>query len=221
MTPRRGRPRLHPAEKGDIIASLIDLVTSQLGSGGLSAIAGQLGIGQDRAQSAVQTGLSVLTGALARNAAKPKGAAKLDQALAKDHDGSIFERIGDFLGNAAAGPGAGILGHVLGKQQNSVTAAIGQQAGLNPQQSTSLLVTLAPLLMGALGKMRAQQGLDAGGVATALATEKDQIQQGASGGLGSLLSMVGGAGGAAALLGKAAGFAKGLIGKKGKKKAKK
>lgn len=184
-------------------------MTSQLGSGGLSAIAGQLGIGQDKAQGAVQTGLSVLTGALARNTARPAGAASLDQALAKDHDGSIFERVGDFLGSAASGPGAAILGHVLGKKQGSVTAAVGQQTGLSAQQSSSLLVTLAPLVMGALGKMKSQQGLDASGVAGALATESRQIQQGASGGLGGLLSMVSG-GGAAGLLGKLTG----LFGKK-------
>ena len=182
---------------------------SQLGSGGLSAIAGQLGIGQDKAEGAVQTGLSVLTGALARNAAKPAGAASLDQALAKDHDGSIFDKIGDFLGNAASGPGGAILSHALGRQQDSVTAAVGRQTGLSAEQSSSLLVTLAPLVMGALGKMKAQQGLDASGVAGALATEKAQIEQGASGGLGGLLSMVGG-GGAAGIM----GFLKGLFAKK-------
>lgn len=190
------------------------MVKSQLGSGGLSAIAGQLGIGSDKAEGAVQTGLSVLTGALARNTAKPAGAASLDQALAKDHDGSIFERIGDFLGNAGAGPGGAILGHVLGRQQGSVTAAVGQQTGLSPQQSSNLLTTLAPLVMGALGKMKAQQGLDASGVAGTLATEKAQIEQNASGGLGNLLGMVGGNGGAAGLLGKVLGFLKGLLGKK-------
>ena len=209
MTRRLPRPRLGRTEKGDAIASLIDLVKSQLGSGGLSAIAGQLGVGQDKAEGAVQAGLSVLTGALARNAAKPSGAASLDQALAKDHDGSIFDKIGDFLGSAASGPGAAILGHVLGKKQGTVTAAVGQQTGLSAQQSSSLLVTLAPLVMGALGKMKAQQGLDASGVAGALATEKKQIEQSASGGLGSLLSMVSG-GGAASLLGKLMG----LFGKK-------
>jgi hypothetical protein len=209
LTRRFPRPRLGRTEKGETIAGLIDVVTSQLGSGGLSAIADQLGIGQDKAPGAVQTGLSVLTGALARNTARPAGAASLDQALAKDHDGSIFERIGDFLGSATSGPGAAILGHVLGKKQGSVTAAVGQQTGLSAQQSSSLLVTLAPLVMGALGKMKSQQGLDASGVAGALATESRQIQQGASGGLGGLLSMVSG-GGAAGLLGKLTG----LFGKK-------
>ena len=214
MTRSPVRPRLGRTQKGDTIASLIDLVKSQLGSGGLSAIAGQLGIGQDKAEGAVQTGLSVLTGALARNAAKPAGAASLDQALAKDHDGSIFDKIGDFLGNAGAGPGGAILGHVLGRQQPTVTAAVGQQTGLSPQQSSNLLATLAPLVMGALGKMKAQQGLDASGVAGALATEKQQIEQSASGGLGGLLSMVSGSGGAGGLLGKLMGFVKGLLGKK-------
>jgi hypothetical protein len=92
----------------------------------MSAIAGQLGISQDKAPGAVQTALSVLTGAVARNAAKPKEAASLDTALAKDHDGSILGRVQDFIGNAAGGPGAGIFGHVLGRKQPVVTAAIGQ-----------------------------------------------------------------------------------------------
>ena len=161
----------------------------------------------------MQAGLSVLTGALAKNAAKPSGAASLDAALAKDHDGSIFDKIGDFLGNTGSGPGAAILGHVLGKKQETVTAAVGQQTGLSPQQSSNLLVTPAPLVMGALGKLKAQQGLDASGVAGALATEKSQIEQGASGGLGGLLSMVSG-GGAGGLLGKLLGSVKGLFGKK-------
>lgn len=180
----------------------------------MAAIAGQLGIGQDKAQGAVQTGLSVLTGALANNAARPSGAAALDTALAKDHDGSIFDKIGDFLGNAAAGPGAAILGHVLGRKQDPVAAAIGQQTGLSSQQSGNLLITLAPLVMGALGKMKAQQGLDASGVAGALAAEQQQIQQSAPSGLAGLLGMVGGAGGAAGFLGKLMGFLKGLFGKK-------
>ena len=206
--------RLRTAETGEIIASLIDLVTSSLGSGGMSAIAGQLGISQDKAPGAVQTALSVLTGAVAKNAAKPKGAASLDTALAKDHDGSILGRAQDFIGNAAAGPGAGILGHVLGRKQPVVTAAIGQETGLSKEQTGNLLTTLAPLLMGALGKAKQEQGLDASGLSGMLAGEAKQIEQGASGGLGSLLGMVGGTGGLMGLLGKALPFLKGLLGRK-------
>ncbi len=162
----------------------------------------------------MQTALSVLTGALAKNAAKPKGAASLDAALAKDHDGSILDEAGDFLGNPAAGPGSAILGHVLGRKQAPVAAAVGRETGLSKEQSGNLLTTLAPLLMGALGKAKQEQGLNPSGLASMLSGESKQIQQGASGGLGNLLGMVGGAGGAMGLLGKAAPFLKGLLRKK-------
>jgi hypothetical protein len=189
-------------------------VTSKLGSGGMSAIAGQLGIGQDQAPGAVQTALSVLTGAIAKNAAKPKGAAALNQALAKDHDGSILDKVQDLIGNPGSGPGAAILGHVLGKKQPAVTSALSRETGLSSQQTGNLLTTLAPILMGALGKTKQEQGLDTSGLAGMLAGESRQIQQNASGGLGNLLGMVGGAGGALGLLGKAGPFVRGLLGKK-------
>ena len=189
-------------------------MTSKLGSSGLSAIAGQLGVGQDKASGAVQTALSVLTGAVAQNASKPKGAAALDAALAEDHDGSILDKVGDFLANASAGPGPAILGHVLGRKQSTVTAAVGQETGLNQQQTGSLLATIAPLLMGALGKTKQEQGLDAPGLAGMLAGETQQVQQNASGGLGKLLGMVGGSGGLMGLVGKALPFLKNFLGGK-------
>lgn len=196
------------------MAGIIDLVTSKLGSGGMGAIASQLGIGQDQAPGAVTAALSVLTGAMAKNAAKPEGAASLNAALEKDHDGSILDKVQDFIGNAGAGPGAGILGHVLGKKEPAVTTAIGRETGLNKAQTTGLLTTLAPLLMGALGKMKREQGLDSSGVAGALAGQTEEIQQNASGGLGKLMGMVGGAGGLMGILGKALPFVKGFLGRK-------
>jgi hypothetical protein len=189
-------------------------VTSKRGSGGLGGIAGQLDISEDKAPGAVQTALSVLTGAVARNATKPESAAALDRARAKDHDGSILDRAGEILDSPAAGPGAGILGHVLGKKQPTMAVAIGRETGLSKEQTGNLPATLAPLLMGALGKAKQEQGLDASGPSGMLAGEAKQIRQSASGGLGNLLGMVGGAGGLMGLLGKAAPFLKGLFGKR-------
>jgi hypothetical protein len=164
----------------------------------------------------VSTALSALTGALANNAAKPKGANALDQALAEDHDGSILGKIGDFLGDVSSGPGAGILSHVLGRKQSAVEVAIGQETGLPKEKVSNLLVTVAPLLMGALGKQKQEQGLDAAGIAGLLSGQSMQIQQQASGGLGGIMSLVGAAG-SSGLLGKLIDFIKGLFG--GKKKS--
>jgi hypothetical protein len=189
------------------------MVTQQLGGGGLGQIAGMLGTDEDGASSALTTALGALTGALARNSSEPKGAAALDAALEKDHDGSIFDNLGGFLGDVASGPGAGILGHVLGRQQNAVSSEIGNQSGLNLSQVTGLLQTVAPLLMGALGKQKREQGLDAGGLAGLLAGEKAKVEESASGGLSSLLGMID-AGAAMGFLAKAASMLGGLFGGK-------
>lgn len=188
-------------------------MTQQLGAGGLGRIAGMLGTSEEGASSAITTALGALTGALARNSSEPKGAAALDGALQRDHDGSIFDNLGGFLGNVASGPGAGILGHLLGKQQPAVTQEISTQTGLNLSQATGLLQTVAPLLMGALGRKKQEEGLDAGGVAGLLAGEKAKVEESASGGLGSLLSMID-AGSAMGFLGKAASMLGGLFGRK-------
>jgi hypothetical protein len=189
------------------------MVTGQLGAGGLGQIAGMLGTNEEGASSALTTALGVLTGALARNTSEPEGAAALDAALEKDHDGGIFNDLGGFLGNIASGPGAGILGHVLGGQEKAVSSEIGKQSGLDASQVTGLLQTVAPLLMGALGKKKREEGLDAGGVAGLLAGEKEKVEESASGGLSSLLGMID-ADSAMSFLGKAAGMLGGLFGRK-------
>ena len=189
------------------------MVTQQLGGGGLGQIAGMLGTDENGASSALTTALGALTGALARNSSEPKGAAALDAALEKDHDGSIFDNIGGFLGNVASGPGAGILSHVLGRQQSAVADEIGNQSGLSLSQVTGLLQTVAPLLMGAIGKKKQEEGLDAGGIAGLLAGEKAKVEESASGGLSSLLGMID-AGAAMGFLAKAAGMLGGLFGGK-------
>jgi len=174
------------------MAGILDMVLGQLGGSGLSAIAGQLGTSDSGARSAVSTAVGVLTGAMAMNTAKPQGAQALDTALAKDHDGSIFGDLGGFLGNIASGPGAGILGHVLGGSQPQVEQAIAEKSGLSLDKVAPLLITVAPLVMGALGKMKKDNDLDAAGVATTLANDSQAAQAADQGNvLGSLLGMLG------------------------------
>ena len=166
--------------------------------------------------------LSVLTGALARNSEKEEGAAALDAALEKDHDGGILDDVTGFLGNVASGPGAGILGHVLGRQQEPVAKEIARESGLDMGQVLTLMTTVAPLLMGALGRKKKEEGLDSTGLASTLAAEKEQAQQSTGLDLGSLLGMFTGGGGDSAaqsggggLLSKVGGLLSGFL-KRGK-----
>ena len=170
------------------ISDLIKLVTGSLGGGGLNALAGLIGADEAKTSTALTATLSVLTGALARNSEAAPGAASLDTALEKDHDGGILSGIGDFLGNVAAGPGAGILGHVLGSRQQPVAQEIAKTSGLDLGQAMTMMTVVAPLLMGALGKKKREEGLDAAGVSGILAAECQQVEQ--QPGLGGLLGVL-------------------------------
>lgn len=175
---------------------ILGLVMNQLGDGGLESIGNMLGLGDKKeTEKAVTTAVGVLSATMANNASDDKGAKALDTALEKDHDGSIFDNVGDFLGNVMSGPGAGILGHVLGSQQPQVEKAVAEKSGLSIEKVAPLLITIAPLVMGALGKMKKEKQMDASDVASTLETETKQIEEQDNGvDLGSILGMLGGLG---------------------------
>lgn len=180
------------------MANLVDTVLGGLGSGGIGAIASQLGLGQDQAKGAVTTAVTVLTGALAHNASDPKGAQALDSALAKDHDGGIFDNIGDLVGNFTSGPGPAILGHVFGSKQPTVEKAVADKSGLPLDKVVPLLAMVAPLVMGALGKMKKEKHLDSGQVADTLAAEKvEAAKKDNNGILDTVMDAIGGMAGSA------------------------
>ena len=172
---------------------ILNVVLGQLGGGGLGTLGGILGTGQNETQSAVSTAVNVITGAMAQNAAQPAGAQALNAALEKDHDGSIFENVIGFLGNAAVGPGAGILGHVLGSSQPQVQQGIAEKTGMSMDKVLPLLIMVAPLVLGALGKMKKEKEMDSEAVAATLAAERHAAEQQDDGMLGSILGMLGGA----------------------------
>ena len=178
------------------MANIVETVLGNLGPSGIGAIAGQLGLGQDQAEGAVTTAVTVLTGALAHNASKPEGADALDAALGRDHDGGIFDDVTGFIGNFASGPGAAILGHVFGSREPTVEKAVADKSGLSLDKVVPLLTMVAPLVMGALGKKKKEQDLDAGQVATTLAEERDAAARKDDGGL--LETVLGALGGMAA-----------------------
>jgi hypothetical protein len=172
------------------MSSVFDLLNNQLGAGGIEAISRQLGIDPQTAQRAVAGAIPILTGAMARNASHPAGAASLNQAL-QQHDGSILDRALEYLGQGGTGDGAGILGHVLGSRQDTAATRLANAAGIDAGTAGRLLMMLAPLVLGAIGRTRNQQGLDSGDLAGMLRAEHDKAQSAAPAGvLGALAGML-------------------------------
>ena len=156
------------------MANLIELLQSQMTDQVLDSLTSKIGA-TDRTQTkAAADGIfSTLATALSKNVQKPGGADGLLGALDRDHDGSYLDDIVGMLGgqqqqrqpqNQSTLNGAGILKHVLGGNQSNVIDMVAKMSGLNSNSSGSLLTMLAPMVLGALGKQKNQNGLDASGI---------------------------------------------------------
>jgi hypothetical protein len=165
---------------------LIEMVTRQLSGAALGQLSQQIGANPSQTQSALTAALPLLLSALSRNASSAQGAAALHTAVTNDHDGSILDNVMGFLGNSQAGPGAAILQHVLGGQQQTVTSGLAQSTGMNPSAIGQLLQTVAPLVLGAVGRTTQQQGLNPAQLAQMLGSQNQVAQTAAPGLLGSL-----------------------------------
>ena len=157
--------------------SLLKMLTSELSGNTVKTISSQLGVDERKAQSAVPQALSLLVGALAKNTAQKDGARSLDQALAKDHDGSLLDNLEDFIGNFQNGPGEGILKHVLGSKLGAAEKEMGKQTGLDAATVGKLLMMLAPVVLGALGKKKQEKGLNADSLSRLLGAEQKVVKK--------------------------------------------
>lgn len=170
--------------------AITDLITQKLGGSAVSEIAQRLGVSESTANTAVQIAIPLIVAALARNASKPQGAEELHEAINNDHDGSIFDNLSSFLGDPQSGNGAGILGHVFGAQQPSIQSNLAQATGMDQTSAGSLLETLAPLVMGAVGQQQQQGGLDTAGLSEMLNSQQAQAQSNSPDVMGMLGSML-------------------------------
>lgn len=170
--------------------NLMDLVTSQLSGSVMDQIVNSIGGGKkEETKAATQGSLSLIMAAISKNASTPEGQGNLISAIDRDHDGSIFDDLSSLLTggtqtmkNPRAANGSGILKHILGegqKKDNSVDM-ISRMSGLDKSNVTGLMVKLAPLVMGALGKARIQGNVNSSGLTEMLrSTVKSKQNQSA------------------------------------------
>jgi hypothetical protein len=166
--------------------TLLELLQQQLGGRAVDNISQKLGADRGTTGNAIDAALPLLLSAVARNASNPDQAQSLERAVSQDHDGSILNDVPGFINRAESGPGAGILSHVLGDRQQTVQNGLSKATGLDTGKTAQLLMMLAPLVMGALGRAKQERNLDAGGLSTLLAGENEHLKESAPGVLGAL-----------------------------------
>lgn len=159
--------------QGTLSESMVEQLSNQVG-----------GADKEKTAAAASGIIATLTGALAKNAQTTEGAASLNNALERDHDGSILNDVIGMLSNQQSQDGSssmlngeGILKHVLGNQQGGAIEMISKMSGLDSGKTGSLMTMLAPVIMGALGKTKREQGLDMAGIASLLSGTVSEEKQ--------------------------------------------
>ena len=168
------------------MATLMNAILSQFDSETLDQLSNQLGTNQQTTGNAIAAAVPLLLSALSRNASNDNGRESLYTALSNDHNGGILNDLTGFLGGADNGPGQGIVGHVLGDSQTGTVNALSSATGMDASSMGRLLVTLAPIVMGFLGRTRQQQAMGPSGLAGLLDGETEHAQQAAPGLMGAV-----------------------------------
>ena len=175
--------------------NLLSVVMQFLTPDMIARIASALGIDRNLAQKAIGGAVPTLLAGLADVASAPAGARQLSNAVAQqagplDSLKSLLEGGSDRAAITGAGSSmlAGLFG---GSALDTLTTTIGRFAGLNPGTAKAMLGMLAPVVLGALGQQQRSAGLDAGGLASMLASQKDQLAAAIPSNLASQLSAAG------------------------------
>ena len=141
--------------------SLQDLLGPQQGSDAVEQISQNVGAEPSAVNSAIQAALPMILGGLASNAQTPQGAESLNSALEQDNHASVLDNLGGLggmiFGQQAAAPpreadAGGILGHIFGNSQGQVAQQVSERSGLSAGQVAQILMMLAPIFMGYLGR---------------------------------------------------------------------
>lgn len=170
--------------------NLQTILSEALSGNTVSQMSQALGEDEQTTSNAIQSALPLLLGGLARNSSDESGASALAGALDRDHDGSILDDLAGFVMNSGAGSGEGILGHIFGSQRPQVEQGVSQASGMDIGKVSQLLIMLAPIVMGALGRTRQQQGVGAGDLASILSGATQQMSGGSGSPLIGMLSQM-------------------------------
>ena len=178
----------------------------------MDQLARQLGTDEATAAQAASTALPALLGGLQANAADPRGAASLAEALGQHDDDLFGDRVD--LERVDTSDGAKISSHIFGDNEEQVVHALGGTGGgAGGDLIKRLLPLLAPIVLSYLAKQMQGGGRGGGpvrspGAGPSLPTQT-QGGAGSPGAPGSLQDMLGqvlgGAAGGAAAGGAAAG----------------
>ena len=174
--------------------NLVSVVMQFLTPDMIAKIASVLGLDRNIAQKTIAGAIPALLASLADVASTPNGTRQLNNTLTQHSDSleSFKNLVGGGGQNLVADTGTNMLSGLFGGGTlDTMAQTIGKFAGIGEGTSKSLLGMLGPVVLGALGQQQRSMGLDAGGLASLLTSQKDQIARAMPSGLADQLSAAG------------------------------
>jgi hypothetical protein len=159
----------------------------------IGRIAAALGLDRNKAPAAIGAAVPGLLAALGGVAAQPGGAQKLADAAKQQT--STLEDLARILGtgdqHSLVDKGSQMLSSLLGPNSDAISGAVAKFSGVGQGGAASLLGMLAPAVMGTIARQQGGRSLDASGIASLLAGQKDNIAAALPAGFGKLLAGTG------------------------------
>lgn len=144
--------------------NLLETLLSAQGGSAVRNLAGQFGIDESQAASAISSLLPALQGGLQNNLSQAGGMEGLLGALQGGNHSRFLDEDGALGAPETIQEGNGILGHLLGSKDASRAAAsaASDQTGLPAQMMKQMLPVVATMVMGAISKQSAAQQEEGG-----------------------------------------------------------
>jgi hypothetical protein len=142
--------------------SLIDLLTGNTGNQVAEQAEGKFGISRNQVIALLAVAAPLIISYLRNKSQDSKEAESLNNALDKDHDGSILDDVSQ--ADTRQDEGNSILSHIFGGDKQNVENQLSQNTGISIDKISPILSMLAPIIMGYIGKEKQQNNVGAGGL---------------------------------------------------------
>ena len=175
--------------------NMVSAIINSLAPSVIDKVAAALGVNSGLARTALSAAVPAILAAFGNKASTDTGARALYDTVSRTDTGALSDLAATLTG--AKGEkflqgGLGTLGSLLGDTGlKGLTNAIGRQAGIGSDASSSIVSLAGQLAMGQLAKSAASEGLDAAGLSGMLRAQQDNIRSAMPAGLGDLLSTSG------------------------------
>ena len=161
----------------DILSLIKDKLTDTV----IEKVSNFLGEHPENIGSALNSAVPIVLGGIVRNASNDEDTAKVMDVL-KDggHTGEILDDLPNLLGNFDKTQllitiGSNIFNHFTGNKSNAIVEKLSSLTGIRKTSASSLVGLAAPLVLGALGKVVAKEGLGVSGLTKLLSDQRESV----------------------------------------------